>query len=100
MAKQSLGDFLRNLGGVIDEVDRAGAFDFINARGAPVDDRWWELFDLDVEPQTRAALELAWKVWRVSNHPDRGLCSDARFKHMSALYDRKRADLPEDAATG
>lgn len=100
MAKQSLGDFLRNLGGVIDEVDRAGAFDFINNRGDAADDRWWELFDLDIEPTTRAGLDCAWKAWRVRNHPDKGVCSDARFKHMTALYDRQRAKLPEGAATG
>ena len=100
MTKQSLGDFLRNLGGVIDEVDRAGAFDFINARGTATDARWWELFDLDIEPTTRVALDRAWKDWRVKNHPDKGACSDARYKHMSALYDRQRAKLPDGAATG
>lgn len=100
MAKQSLGDFLRNLGGVIDEVDRSGAFDFINNRGAPADERWWELFDLNVEPTTRVALDRAWKDWRLKNHPDKGVCSNARFVHMSALYDRQRAGLPEVEATG
>lgn len=100
MPKQSLGDFLRNLGGVIDEVDRAGAFDFINSRGAPTDDKWWELFDLDIEPQTRLVLDEAWKVWRVKNHPDKGVCSNSRFQHMSELFDRQRARLPDDAATG
>lgn len=100
MPKQSLGDFLRNLGGVIDEVDRAGAFDFINNRSTPADDKWWELFDLDVEPKTRAALDAAWKAWRIKNHPDRGTCSTTRFQHMSQVYDRQRANLPGDAATG
>lgn len=97
MGKQTLGDFLRNLGGVIDEVDRAGAFDFINSRGTSADDRWWELFDLDTEPTTRVELDAAWKDWRVKNHPDKGVCSNVRFVNMSALYDRQRAGLREDA---
>lgn len=107
MAKTSLGDFLRsqsefltNLGNVLDEVDRGGMFDFVNARGQAGHDKWWELFDLDVEPRTRPALDLAWRTWQSKNHPDKGVCSHKAFVHMKELYERQREKLPEEAATG
>ena len=84
-------DFLRTVADAFEDVEStiAGA-----AERDAVHDKWWELFDLDVEPKTRAALDSAWKTWRARNRPDKGVCSDQRFRHTAQLYEQQRARMP------
>ena len=101
MPKQDISDFLRGCAGLFDEVQGHGFGNYVrDHRATRNDDRWWEWFDLDVEPKTRGALDLAWKAWQARNHPDKRKCSEGRFKQTKALYLRMRETLPERAEAG
>lgn len=82
-------DFLRQVADLVEGVEMS--VNEASAQQSP--DKWWELFDLDVEPKTRATLDAAWKAWRITNHPDKGVCSDQRFRHMAHLYEQQRARM-------